>query len=167
MIGYHTADNSKGELHKPLYCVKEDAWLGAGYYFWAEKMFADDWAEIKNYLYYDIYSAEIDKNKCIDLTDPKKSVLYYENIKKLLHDLRKKTNKKITNKTLFSYLRKKINNKIIGIMYDKAPKSKKYSELEDYHLFIVKQQQIVIFEERGYTNFKIIERKKRNERHRD
>ena len=67
IIGYHTQEHRPMDspLENPIKCLGKNAWLGIGYYFWAEIEFAHYWGEdfkIKTGAY-DIYLLTLRKIK--------------------------------------------------------------------------------------------------------
>ena len=55
--GYHAQEYRPTELTKPIRCFDKSAWLGLGFYFWLEVIYAHYWGqdkksfgELKSYL---------------------------------------------------------------------------------------------------------------------
>ncbi|MDA3910930.1 MAG: hypothetical protein PF448_06215, partial [Bacteroidales bacterium] len=61
MTFYHTQEKRERELAEPIFCVKEDAWLGNAFYFWVEESDAVFWGTRKKRKTgeYSIYKASI------------------------------------------------------------------------------------------------------------
>lgn len=66
---YHAQEYRGTILEKPIICIRKDAWLGSGYYFWNEEEDAFDWGKnSKSKLNgkFQIYCAIIDKSAVLD-----------------------------------------------------------------------------------------------------
>ena len=68
--GYHVQEYRPTELKQPLKCVDRDAWLGFGFYFWLEVLFAHYWGQDKKSSgkskSYDVYCADLDIKGCLN-----------------------------------------------------------------------------------------------------
>ena len=68
MIFYHTQENRGKKLIEPIFCKRDNAWLGNAYYFWENEDDANFWGvKFKNRTgKYDIYKAEIISDDILD-----------------------------------------------------------------------------------------------------
>lgn len=172
--GYHTQEyrSTAPLLEKPILCIK-NAWLGPGYYFWAEIEFAKYWGEDYKKAkegYYDIYHANLDIDSCINSSFDEVGYFFLkEKIECVIHHFRTK-GINITLLQLNRYLKKEFWDKlgITGIIYDDLPSNphnkpnRMYSEVEytidnnkKQHFYYKKRIQVVIFDLKDVTNFDI------------
>ena len=170
--GFHTQEFRENAplLDEPILC-KKNAWLGIGYYFWIDEEFAHYWGEDfkkRNTGYYDIYTALLDVENCIDTTFNEKGYYFFkEKIEAAIQNIR--TNSiNITLQELNRYLKKEFWTKlgVTGIIYDDLPvnplkKDRIYSEVEytfnqkKQYLYYKKRIQVVIFNLEDVYDFEI------------
>jgi hypothetical protein len=178
LVGYHTQEYREDELlENPLRCNYANAWLGVGYYFWTDIEFAKYWGEDFKKAktgFYDIYKAEIDISKCLNITFNEEQYFFFiKCIEAVIEDLQKTqlngNINKITLKRVNELLAEKYWNKlgITGIIYDDLPSNpiskpnRKYSIIEysengsTKFLYYKKRIQIVVFNIRNIRNFEI------------
>ena len=67
-VMYHTQEKRPVRLSTPIICVRDDAWLGDGYYFWNDLADAEQWGQNskKRTGWYEIYNASIDCSTILD-----------------------------------------------------------------------------------------------------
>ncbi|MEI7812435.1 MAG: hypothetical protein WCJ01_08410 [Ignavibacteria bacterium] len=67
-IVFHTQEKRLFRINKPVICNRKDAWLGKGYYFWAEEIYAHQWGNTskRNTGSYEIYCASINCENILD-----------------------------------------------------------------------------------------------------
>jgi len=65
---YHTQERRGKLLTAPIICVREDAWLGEGYYFWDDIIDAEIWGRKSKTAtgHYEIYVSRIQTNSFLD-----------------------------------------------------------------------------------------------------
>jgi hypothetical protein len=65
---FHTQENRGKKLKEPIICLKSNAWLGDGFYFWLDEQDAFFWGNTskKKTGKYDVYLGNID---CDDVLD--------------------------------------------------------------------------------------------------
>ncbi len=68
MTFYHTQENRNEELTEPIFCNKDNAWLGEAFYFWENEDDAVFWAvKFKNKTgKYNIYKSKIISDDILD-----------------------------------------------------------------------------------------------------
>ena len=68
--GCHAQEYRPAELGKPIKCFDKKAWLGFGYYFWLELIYAHYWGQDKKSAgssqSYDIYCADLNIKNCLN-----------------------------------------------------------------------------------------------------
>lgn len=81
------------ENHGPFLCIRKNAWLGAGYYFWDSFIENAHWwgTEGADYCKTNSYMIcearyEFDENKCFNLIDNPKHFKMFNNTKKLMQE---------------------------------------------------------------------------------
>jgi len=173
LVGYHTQEfRIEGELDSPILCDYRNAWLGSGYYFWTEVEFAKYWGEdfkVRNTGYYDVYSAEIDVENCLNVVfNEEHYFLFIEFIEEAVSYFQR-NGQKITLKKVNDFLADEFWGKmgITGIIYDDIPfnpnnkPNRKYSvvEYEEFgkkkYLYYKKRIQIVVFSLNEIRNFNL------------
>jgi hypothetical protein len=148
----------------------DNAWLGHGYYFWAEIEFAQYWGEdfkVRNNGFYNIYSANLDIENCINAVFDEKHYYFFQNcIEKAIEYFRNQ-GISITLKQINEFLLNKFwkEKGITGILYDDLPfnpnykPNRKYSIIEYKennklkHMYYKKRIQIVVFNVENIHNF--------------
>ena len=160
LIGYHTQEYRPTELNSPIRCYANNAWLGAGYYFWTEIEFAHYWG--KDFKMrtgsYDIYSAELDVTNCVNTVFSEDGYLFFRNkIEETIAYFRDK-GEHVTVQKVHRFLADNVWHKlgVTGVIYDDKPanpqyKDRYYSEIPD--LYYKKRIQIVIFSLKNIHNF--------------
>jgi len=169
VVGYHTMECRESILDAPIKCTDRRAWLGFGYYFWLEEIFAKYWGEDfkirKNNPKaqadtYDVYTADLNIENCINTVfDEEDYTNFISRIEEaiLYFQCRRRP---FTLETVHRYLADRVWGKlgISGIIYDDKPtnpKNKKrfYSLIPD--LYYKKRIQVVIFDSKNVSKFKL------------
>jgi hypothetical protein len=148
--GYHTQEHRKsGILRKPAFCSRHSAWLGTGYYFWAEEKFAHQWGiqSKKATGQYDIYVAWICDDNILDSCFNRKGYKLYqkavENVINILESRGTHIEIAEVNRFLSEHVWPKFN--FTGIIYCDLPRNPEYSETRLDPLYYEKRIQYVIF----------------------
>jgi hypothetical protein len=163
--GFHVQEYRPVELHQPIKCCNENAWLGMGYYFWIENEFAHYWGQDKKvsdkYKSYEIYCADLNIKNCLNTVFNEEHYWFFrkkiEEVIQVYHNRKKSFNLD----TIHNFLAENIWTKhgIEGIIYDDKPsnprnKNRIYSEIPN--LYYKKRIQIIIFDLKNINNFEII-----------
>ncbi len=149
---YHAQENRGNVLKGPIKSVRKNAWLGKGYYFWRELIFAEMWgkqSKSRTTGTYQIYSCiindvganvidtvfnEDDYYGWVDMIEFAAEQII---VKKL------KTKRKITIRELNNYfLENGIFKNIKAIIFQDVPVNNQYTVVED--LYYRKRIQIVV-----------------------
>jgi len=119
---YHTQEKKGKRLTQPIFCTRDDAWLGDAFYFWDDEIDAIHWGNNskKRTGYFEIYKAEIDFTDVLDTVFNEQQYKFW--VKQL-----EKAAKFITIKTGFKPTIKEVNQ----YFKEKA----KWSDLADGILF--------------------------------
>jgi len=167
--GYHTMECREAVLTRPLKCVDRKAWLGVGFYFWLEEIYACYWGEDfkirKNNPKaksdsYDVYTADLDIENCLNTVFNEEHYMNFieilEEVIKYFKIKRKKISLDGVNRYLADEMWPYLG--IEAIIYDDKPtnpKNKKriYSEIPD--LYYKKRIQVVIFNLKKIRNFEL------------
>ena len=166
VTGYHSQEYRPTELTSPIKCIAKDAWLGPGFYFWVEEIYAQYWGEDKK-IYgksksFDIYSAKLNIENCLNTVFNEEHYLFFkEMIEAAINNCKSKNKKKsISLEEVHTFLAKNVWSKlgIEGIFFDDKPtnpknKSRVYSEIPD--LYYKKRIQVVIFDTKNIKNFEL------------
>ena len=169
VVGYHTQECRGTELEHPLKCTDRKAWLGFGFYFWLELIYARYWGEDfkirKNNPRaksdsFDVYTADLNIEKCVNTVfDEEDYTNFVEAIEDIIQHFKNKripvTLEKV-NRFLADEVWKK--HGITGIIFDDKPtnpknKNRVYSEIPD--LYYKKRIQVVIFDLKNVRNFEL------------
>ena len=147
--GYHTQECREIILDHPLKCRDRKAWLGFGFYFWLELVFAHYWGKdfkIRKNNHkaksdsYDIYSADLDIEKCINTVFNEEDYLnFVELIEDVIFHFKNRqvpVTLEMINRFLADNIWKK--HEITGIIYDDKPinpknKNRIYSKIPDLY----------------------------------
>ncbi|MCE3279683.1 MAG: hypothetical protein K0S44_1874 [Bacteroidetes bacterium] len=163
LIGYHTQEfRVSGLLDSPAKCTSDKAWLGDGYYFWLDEVFAMHWGpDFKTSTgSFDVYKAFIEEDNILNMTFCEEDYFFVKNnIEALIVEM-KERHMNINLKQLHRMLKTKfwLPMNIKGIMYDDLPynvykKGRTYSLFDPF--YYVKRIQIVVFDLKLIHNFEI------------
>lgn len=122
---YHTQEKRANRLSSPKLCNFPNAWLGIGYYFWADEIDAIKWGNESKKATgkYEIYKADI---QCENVLDTVFNETHYnfwlKQIEKAATNITKKTGLKATIKEINTYFQQRASWKEVdGIMYQDLP----------------------------------------------
>ncbi len=104
---YHTQESRKVTLTEPQKCIREDAWLGDAFYFWADEFDAHQWGHnSKNRMkFFEIYSCSISSEKIIDTVFNEEHYYFWlKQIEKIAKKIIVSTSEKPTIKELNDYI---------------------------------------------------------------
>lgn len=104
---YHTQEKREQPLNFPKKCIRDDAWLGAAYYFWKEELDADDWGNNskKKTGFYEVYVCELKSEKLLDTVFNEKDYYFWiEQLEKIAEKITTHTGEKPTLKELNDYI---------------------------------------------------------------
>ena len=110
VTGYHSQEYRPSELTKPIKCFAKDAWLGVGFYFWVEVMYAHYWGQDKK-IYgksksYDIYSADLKIENCLNTVFNEEHYLFFKQMVELAIKNCKSINRTVTLDEVHVFLAK-------------------------------------------------------------
>jgi len=164
IVGYHTQEFRPDcePLSEPVKCLKKNAWIGIGYYFWTELDFAKYWGEdskMNKSGYYDIYKADLDCENCINAVFDEEGYFFFkEKIEETINHFKTK-GLDVTLEQINRFLADNIWEElgVEGIVYDDKPTNPRksdriYSEIPN--LYYRKRIQIVLFSSQNIHNFK-------------
>lgn len=139
-------------MEKPAYCWDETAWLGLGFYFWTDPLYAKYWGadkKMKRTGAYDVYKAHLDITNCIDTVFDEKGYFFFEKkIDETVAHL-KSIGAKISLQKVHEFLADNIWPKlsVTGIIYADTPTNsalRTHSAIPD--LYYKKRIQVVMFQ---------------------
>lgn len=107
---FHTQEWRRVELKAPIKCVRDDAWLGEGYYFWYELFDAEQWGHTSKKItgYFEIYNATINCENILDTVFNEEHYSFWlKQLEKVAKIFIKKTNIKPTLKELNDYFKER------------------------------------------------------------
>ena len=153
---YHTQEKRGIRLDNPIICVRDDAWLGNGYYFWNELDDAEQWGQNSKRKTgrYEIYKATID---CIDVLDTVFNEEHYQfwlkQVEKAAKVIWKKTGEKPTLKELNAYFQSRggWGEAVAGILFQDLPGNPTYLLVHQFSYR--KRIQIAVYKLDIITNF--------------
>ena len=118
---YHTQENRNDELGNPIFCNKDNAWLGEAYYFWENEDDAVFWGVKfkKKTGKYDIYKSEINIDNVLDTVFNREEYAFWiKQIEKAAKFFVKKTGTKPTLKEINDFFyERKVWTDIDGILF--------------------------------------------------
>jgi hypothetical protein len=164
VTGYHAQEHRPARLEQALKCCDTDAWLGVGFYFWLEVIFAHYWGQDKKsdgqYKSYDIYTADLNIEKCLNTVFNEKHYLFFKRAIEVAIQHFKNNEVPLTLEGVNRFLADEMWKKygIEGVIYDDKPtnprnKDRVYSEIPD--LYYSKRIQIVLFNLENIRNFEL------------
>lgn len=148
-------------LSEPMKCKADRAWLGIGYYFWAELEFAQYWGEdskTKATGHYDIYRAYLDCGNCIDAVFDEEGYFSFRRaIERAIANF-EKYELEVTLDQVNRFLADEIWGPlgITGIIYDDKPRNPRKSDrvyTKIPELYYKKRIQMVLFNLENIHNF--------------
>ncbi|MEK7257464.1 MAG: hypothetical protein AAB316_22100 [Bacteroidota bacterium] len=124
---FHTQERRQDMLYAPMKCLREDAWLGEGYYFWYDVQDAEYWGRVSKTTtgYYEVYSSKIDCSKVLDTVFNEEQYLYWLNqIEKVSSMFTERTGQKPTLKEVNEFFKEWGTWKELdGILFQDLPNS--------------------------------------------
>ena len=118
---YHTQEKRSVRLTSPVICIKDNAWLGDGFYFWMDEDDAVFWGVTskKRTGEYEVYKANIDTSSVLDTVFNREHYLFWvKQVEKAAKVFIKKTGIKPTLKEINDYfLEKRTWSDISGVMF--------------------------------------------------
>ncbi|MDQ5929475.1 MAG: hypothetical protein QG594_1254 [Bacteroidota bacterium] len=152
---FHAQEKREKKLFEPIKCIKDDAWLGEGWYFWHDILDADKWgSDFKNKRkFYEIYSADIDCSRVLDTVFNEVSYNFWiRQIEKIALKFIKETNEKPTKKELHNYFKEKgVWDSFDGILFQDVPKNNDLVNVKEF--FYRKRIQLVVYNKKIISNF--------------
>lgn len=110
MTVYHTQERRKHILEFPIPCVRDDAWLGEGFYFWKEESDAHEWGHNskKKFGYFEVYTCELNSDSFLDTVFNEEHYYFWiKQLEKIAKNIMIRTHEKPTLKELNDYIRDK------------------------------------------------------------
>ncbi len=152
---YHTQEKRKVSLLNPIICIKDNAWLGEGYYFWLSEDDAMFWGvnSKKRTGEYQIYKANLSFEKILDTVFDKEHYFFWvKQIEKAAKNFVKKTGLKPSLKEINDYFReKKIWSDLDGIMFQDISSNPNHFLVNGMQY--KKRIQVVVYNEEIISNF--------------
>ncbi|MEO5675264.1 MAG: hypothetical protein ABIQ74_11525 [Chitinophagales bacterium] len=152
---YHTQENRGSILSQPVQCIKSNAWLGSGFYFWYDLEDALQWGNLFKGKTgsFQIYEAQIDCQNIFDTVFNEEHYQFWKTqIEKIARRFYRTTGVKPSIKQINEYFTEKGTWKDVdGILFQDLP------ENQDYVLVIKfwyrKRIQMVVFDLKVMSNF--------------
>ncbi len=117
-------------LTMPVKCVRDDAWLGDGYYFWDDIEDAEAWGDNSKRRTgkYQVYKADINCENVLDTVFNEDHYRFWnKQIEKAAEKIAKVTGYKPTIKEVNAYFKKNNNwSSVDGIMFQDLPKNQNF-----------------------------------------
>lgn len=153
---FHTQGFSEPYLTEPIPCIREDAWLGKGFYFWDEENDAILWGinGKKSFKKYTIYIATIDCENVLDTVfNEEHYTFWFNSIEKAVNVLTKKGGRKPTIADVNEYFLERggWSEKITGILFQDLPSNETISKVVG--LYYRKRIQLAAYKTEIITNF--------------
>jgi hypothetical protein len=152
---YHTQEKWAKKLTSPIKCVRDNAWLGEGFYFWDDLDFAHQWGKSskKNTGEYEIYEAEIDTENVLNTVFNEEHYDFWlKQVEKVAKKIIKKTGTKPSIKEINEYFVERGEwNEVDGIMFQDIPMNMNYILVQG--LWYKKRIQLVVYNEKIILNF--------------
>lgn len=124
---FHTQEKRTKRLTAPIRCVRNDAWLGKGFYFWYDIEDAIQWGNESKRPTYEIYQAEIECENVLDTVfDEDHYRFWIQQIDMVTKALTTTTGRAPTVREVYNFLQEKLSwfSKFTGFMYSDSPTSR-------------------------------------------
>ena len=123
---YHTQEKRPMRLTAPIVCVRKDAWLGRGYYFWDDEEDALAWgySSKKRTGQFEMYEASIDSEKFLNTVFNEEHYIFFKRqVEKAGLEIAKKTGMKPTVEDICDFINEKAQwvKEIDGILFQDLP----------------------------------------------
>jgi hypothetical protein len=122
---YHTQESRTAKLTAAVPCVRDDAWLGEGLYFWNTLHDADYWGNTSKKAtgYYEVYQSLIESENLLDTVFNEEHYEFWlKQIEKVGMKFVKDTGNKPTLKELNDYFKEKATwTEVDGILFQDLP----------------------------------------------
>ena len=155
MAYYQTVEKRERRLSSPILCKSKNAWLGKGYYFWAQIEDAHIWGKESqnNNGFYEIYKSEIDETNILDTVFNKEHYeLWVEQIEIFSKLFSETTGYQPTVKNVCEYFDdNKIWSSVDGVKFQDLPKNNKHLMVENY--YYRKRIQLAVYNKKIIINF--------------
>lgn len=162
---YHTQESREKRLDAPIYCKRDDAWLGEATYFWYELFDAERWGKTskKGTGFYEIYKCNIICDDILDTVFNEEHYYFWlEQIEKVASLIIQKTGLKPMLKELNDYFFDKgIWDDVDGIQFQDLPLNPKYLKVKisDKKVFAYRKRiQIAVYNQEIISNFEYLKR---------
>jgi hypothetical protein len=134
---YHTQEKRKVNLPYPIKCIKDNAWLGDGYYFWYDIQDAEKWGNDSKRRTgaYQIYKATINCENVLDTVFNEEHYLFWlAQVEKAATKFIKTTGKKPTLKQINDYFKERGQwDSVDGIMFQELPQNQNLLLVLSFH----------------------------------
>jgi hypothetical protein len=161
--GYHTLEDRDNfeliEQNGPILCVRNDAWLGIGYYFWDTNIdWGHEWGR-KTYKKYVIFKAIISLINCYDLVGNVSDKSEFNQILNVLQEKQKNKNIKVSE--VLEYMKKFTDfnyNTIRSAHFPDSTTKVSFGGKFNEFMFSNERVQICVIKKNNLTlqNFKVI-----------
>lgn len=152
---YHTQERRQSRLSAPVKCVRDDAWLGEGYYFWDDQRDAVQWGHKSKSAtgYFEIYGAEISVNGFLDTVFNEEHYRFWlRQVEKAADFINAKTGLKPTIKEVNEYFKERaIWVEVDGIIFQDIPERDEMLKVKSF--YYRKRIQAVVYNREIITNF--------------
>lgn len=122
---YHTQEKRDTTLTSPCICVRDDAWLGEGHYYWYNEEDACIWGKNskKRTGFYEVFISEINCEDVLDTVFNEEHYLFWlKQIEKVALKIVKATGEKPSLKELNDYFKERGTwTEVSGIMFQDLP----------------------------------------------
>jgi len=155
MTFYHTQENRWAILNEPVFCSKDNAWLGEAYYFWETEDDANFWGiKFKTKTgKYDIYKTEIISDDILDTVFNREHYYFWvKQIEKAAMYFLKKTGSKPTLKEINDFFKERnIWTKIDGILFQDISENPIHYMVKEFQY--KKRIQLALYNKEKIVNF--------------
>ena len=159
---YHTQEKRLLRLAIPIICVRDDAWLGDGYYFWHDCSDAELWGQNSKRTtgWYEVYQADID---CTDVLDTvfneERYRFWLEQVEKAAKTILEKTGLKPTIREINAYFKERGQwGEVAGILFQDIPQKSTYILVQAF--YYRKRIQMAVYDLQIITNFAFLNENK-------
>jgi|AntRauTorckE6833_2_1112554.scaffolds.fasta_scaffold06443_3 hypothetical protein len=159
---FHTQEKRRINLDNPIECIRADAWLGDGFYFWDDEQDAINWGHNskRRTEYFQIYVGNIDCENVLDTVFNEEHYRFWlKQVEKAAKHFLRKTGIKPSIKDINDYFQERaIWNEVDGIMFQDLPKNEDFLLVRA--LYYKKRIQLVVYNLGIVSNFDLLKEDK-------
>ncbi len=155
MVFFHTQECREENLSMPVFCIKDNAWLGEAFYFWESEDDANFWGvKCKNRTgKYEVYRVTIVSEDILDTVFNREHYFFWiKQVEKAARVFIKKTGKRPSLKEINDFFKERnIWSKIDGILFQDISENPIHFMVKEFQY--KKRIQLALYNKEKISNF--------------